>query len=183
MARKNAVQWNYNNAMAFFANSAWLDYAVLRPIRHVAGNWELTWDSQSEKYEVETDSLGDHLNVLMYDIATSTPPINYHHHENKLAILYDGIKNGHFKLNRPKKLWIDTTTNSPASKDMVGHMLEQASCGHFDVPDLVLSAAGRVATSMRHGVSHFDDLDEGHFEMLAIIMADILFRRSDRPAR
>jgi len=182
MTRKKVIQWSYESAAAFFANSDWLDRAVLRPISHVAGNWELTWNTHADRYEPESDSLADHLNVLIHDMAASKPPADYHHYENKLAISYDDVKSGRFKLNRSRKLWIDTATNLPVSKDMVGHMIEQATCGHYDVPDLVLSAAGRVATSLRFGVSHFDDLDDGHLEMLSVIMTDILFRRSDRPA-
>ena len=173
------VEWTSASAAAFFEGSDYLDYAVLRPIAHVAGNWELTWNGNSRVYEEESDSLAAHLNVLIQDIARSVPPTDYHEHENRLAIAYDGVKSGRYRLNRSRKLWIDSSTGKTATKDMVGHMIEQATCGHYDVPDLVLSAAGRVAASMRFGIDHFDQLDDGHQAMLSVIMTDILFRRSD----
>lgn len=176
-----AIGWDRESAKGFFADSAYLDYAALRPLSHVAPNWELTWDSSMGEYEAEEGSLAAHLNVLIEQVARSVPPTDYHSHENRLAQLYARVGGGRFHLSKSGKLWIDSQTNKPTSKEMVGHMIEQASSGSDDVPDLVLACAGRVATAMRFGVRHFDDLDDGHLAMLAVLIAVVLFRRSDWP--
>lgn len=164
----------------FFENSDILDHAVLRPISHVAPNWELTWDLSSGRYEEEEDSLAAHLNKLIEEISHSLPPQDDHALENQYAINYEGVASGRFHLDG--KLWRDRQTGKLVNKDFVGHMIEQATCGHYDVPDLVHSAAGRVSTALQFGVDHFDKLDRGHMEMLSVIITDILFRRSDRSA-
>ena len=40
----------------FFANSERLDVEVLRPLSHIRGNWETTWESEAGKYLEEEDS-------------------------------------------------------------------------------------------------------------------------------
>ncbi|CAN0303965.1 unnamed protein product, partial [Chrysoparadoxa australica] len=131
-------------------------------------------------YEEEEHSLASHLNKLVEEISNLVPPTDYHALENQHAINYEGVASGRFYLDG--KLWRDQQTGQLVDKDFVGHMIEQATCGHYDVPDLVLSAAGRISTALKFGVDHFDKLDRGHMEMLSVIITDILFRRSDRPA-
>jgi len=58
-------------------------------------------------------------------------------------------------------------------------MIEQASIGYEDVPELVLAASGRVASALHFGNANFDDLDSGHMGMLAEILLVIMFIRSD----
>lgn len=174
------IPWSALAARRFFEDSDTLDHATLRPISHVAPNWELTWDSTSDRYEEEEDSLAAHLNKLIEEISNLVPPTDYHALENQHAINYEGVASGRFYLDG--KLWRDQQTGQLVDKDFVGHMIEQATCGHYDVPDLVLSAAGRISTALKFGVDHFDKLDRGHMEMLSVIITDILFRRSDRPA-
>lgn len=183
MARKRQqYEWSRDSVRAFFRRSDWLDGTTLRPIRHVAPNWELiTGDDDGLLFEEEEDSLAAHLNVLIDQIVAVDPPTDYHAFENHIAGQYDGVINGRYYLK--DKLWFNSKTGKPVKKDDVGHMMEQASCGSDDIPELVHSAAGRVATAMAYGKSHFDDLDTGHMEMLAVVMMTILFRRSDWPAR
>lgn len=57
--------------------------------------------------------------------------------------------------------------------------MEQAAIGYEDVPDLVLAAAGRVSAAMKHGDATFDDLDDGHADMLAEVLTVILFIRAN----
>jgi hypothetical protein len=175
------INWSAEAAELFFLHSDLLDHAVLRPISHVMPNWELIQCQDSEYYEEEADSFAAHLNVLIQEISRSSPPRDYHAYENRLAINYSEVTSGRFYLDG--KLWRDRKTGNLVQKDFVGHMIEQATCGHYDVPDLVLAASGRIAASLRFGVDHFDKLDHGHMEMLSVIMTDILFRRSDRPAQ
>jgi hypothetical protein len=180
--KSSPIIWCRENVLAFFDQSDWLDYTSLRPISHVASNWELIrTDNGNPLYEEEENSLAAHLNVLIDQIAAVNPPTDYHAFENGLASSYDDAINGRYFLQG--KLWHDRQTGQSIEKDTVGHMMEQASSGSDDAPGLVFAAAGRVATAMRHGVSHFDDLDRGHMEMLAIVLMTLLFRRSDSPAR
>ncbi len=123
------------------------------------------------------------MNVLIQEIASSHPPDDYHSYENNLASLYSEVKNGRYKIDPSSKLWINTSTNSPVSIDTLGHMIEQGSSNHYDVLNLVLAAAGRVAGAMKNKKSHFDNQDSGHMEMLAVVMTTILFRRSDKLAK
>jgi hypothetical protein len=171
----SCVTWSRQAALDYFAQSEMLDYTVLRPLDHVFGNWELIWDSAEYKYRPEEDSFADHINILIQEIASSIPPDNYHYYENKLAEMYDAVKRGELKLDNSGKIWINASTGCRVSKEWVGHMIEQSRSGSDSLPDLVLAASGRVAASMKHGISHFDELDHGHMEMLAIVMMVILF--------
>jgi hypothetical protein len=174
------VLWSTQAVFDFFANSDFLDHVVLRPLSHVAANWELTSIPGPDLYLEEDNSLAGQLNVLIEEISTSNPPRDYHAYENKLAMNYPEVRSGRYYLEG--KLWRDIQSGKLVEKDFVGHMIEQATAAQNDVPDLVLAAAGRVATAFNFRVAHFDDLDRGHMEMLSVIMTDILFRRSDQPA-
>ncbi|MDG1286323.1 MAG: hypothetical protein P8P30_02025 [Rickettsiales bacterium] len=165
----------------FFARSDWLDYAVLRPLSHVAGNWELTPDGKF--YKAEEDSLADHLNILIDEIAKTHPPISYHYHENSIASQHRDTKDGSVILSKSKNIWLDPITKKPISIAQVGHYIEQSAARGVDDSELVAAASGRVARSISCDVNHFDDLDQGHLSMLAEIMSIILFMRSDEPAR
>ncbi len=180
--KRRGDDWSRESVRAFFEHSDWLDYTTLRPIWHVAFNWELISASDDELlFEEEEDSLAAHLNVLIEQMAATAPPLDYHAFENEIASQYESAVSGRYYLKG--KFWFDRQTEMPIAKDDVGHMMEQASCGSDDIPGLVHAAAGRVATAMAYGNSHFDDLDSGPMEMLAIVLMTILFRRSDSPAR
>jgi hypothetical protein len=173
--------WSREAILAFFYRSDRLDYATLRPLSHVMFNWELIGSENGDPlFEEEEDSYAAHLNVLIDEIAATTPPSDYHRYENQIAAEYTDAINGRYFLKG--KLWHVKQSGQPIQKDDVGHMMEQASSGSDDIPDLVLAAAGRIATAMSYGVANFDDLDRGHMEMLAIDLMTILFRRSDAPA-
>jgi len=179
--KKLPISWSQNNVIGFFGHSDLLDRMTLRPIMHVAPNWELTPSDDNLLYEEEEDSLAAHLNILIHRIAKTDPPTDYHALENKIASEYEDARNARYYIKN--RLWYDRNTDDPIKKDDVGHMMEQASCGSDDVAELVEAAAGRVAIAMHHGISKFDDLDQGHMEMLAIVMMTVLFRRSDTPVR
>ncbi|MFN7310785.1 MAG: hypothetical protein ACK5T0_05370 [Vampirovibrionales bacterium] len=173
--------YSSQKVLNFFANSDFLDRVVLRPIDHLGYDWELTWDSDKQEYKPEQNSLAEHLNILIRDIASATPEKYYHTLENKWIELFSDVKQGAYKLNS-NRLWVDSLTDEPVPKDMLGHMLEQATCCYEDIPDLITAVAGRVQTSMGRGKkTHFDQLDNGHMQMIGIIMTVILFRRSDYP--
>lgn len=180
--KKTELNWSRDAVLAFFYKSDQLDYATLRPLSHVMSNWELIGSECGDPlFEEEEDSYAAHLNVLIDEIAATTPPSDYHRFEEQIAAEYTDAINGRYFLRG--KLWHDKQTGRPIDKDDVGNMMEQASSGLGDVPGLVLAAAGRIATAMSYGVANFDDLDRGHMEMLAVDLMTILFRRSDAPAR
>lgn len=176
-----SIPWSREAVLYFFRRSSFLDHAVLRPLSHVSPDWELQSDGDDDHYLEEDGSLAAHLNVLIENIANSSPVLDYHSHENELASGYQEVSSGEIYLEG--NLWLDRKTGRPIEKDMVGHMIEQSTAGWDDLPELVLAAAGRVAAALRFGISHFDDLDSGHMQMLAVIMTDIIFRRCDQPAR
>ena len=43
----------------FFANSALLEYFATKPLSHIRANWELTWNKETNCYEIEEDSFDD----------------------------------------------------------------------------------------------------------------------------
>lgn len=184
MTRKKLIKinWCREDILTFFYRSDQLDYTTLRPLSHVMCNWELTSSESGDPlFEEEEDSYAAHLNVLIDEIAATSPPSDYHAFENQIAAEHNGAIEGRYFLKGG--LWYDNETSQLIQKDDVGHMMEQASSAWDDIPELVLATAGRVATAMRHGVMEFDDLDQGHMEMMAIDLMTILFRRSDSPAR
>ncbi len=73
---KQKVQHSPDTIRAFFARSNYLDRMVLRPLSHIASNWELTWDGDS--YKCEPSSFAEDLNILIEAIAKAPRPPNYH---------------------------------------------------------------------------------------------------------
>lgn len=173
------IDWSPSTVYSFFYRSDYLDYVVLRPLSHVAPNWELVIGGDY-LFEEEDGSLAAHLNVLVEEISLIVPSIDYHSYENNILYNYSNFLN---KYQLKGKIWHDKSTGLPLDKSEIGYMIEQGSSGQVDVPDLVMAAAGRIATSMYYGVDHFDKLDSGHMAMLGIIITIILFRRFDFPAR
>ncbi len=178
MARKNdEIEWSQDAVMYFFGESEWLDRAVLRPLSHIALSWELRRTDTVGVFMEEEDSLAALMNQLILDISRATPPADYHAHEDAVIRLRDGIENGTIYLER--KRWRDRQTGEPLDKSTLGSLMEQASIIYEDIPDLVLAAAGRVATAMKHGDATFDDLDDGHADMLAEILTIIIWVRAN----
>ncbi len=155
---------------AFFAQSDLLDYLALRPLAHIRGNWDVTWDPAAGRYEPEEDSFAQHLNVLIEDIATCEPPTSYHEHEDSLAErCRDKMK---WPISKVGNRWIGV-------KDYHA-ILEAGSIPYYDQDELVLSSAGRMKAAMQRGQMHFDDMEKSHRYVLGGVMAIIIYWRADR---
>lgn len=101
MARRKRpeLNWSRDAILAFFYRSDQLDYATLRPISHVMPNWELIGSENGDPlFEEEEDSYAAHLNVLINEIAATSPPSDYHRHENQIAAGYTHAINGRYFL-------------------------------------------------------------------------------------
>ncbi len=81
---------------AFFSRSDLLDRIALRPLSHIASNWELRWDGA--KYEHEPNSFAEDLNILIETVISSPRPINYHDYEDIIAKMQANI--GPFRRSR-----------------------------------------------------------------------------------
>lgn len=150
----------------FFDNSCFLDYMVLRPLSHIKGNWELTWDPVNNQYMAEEDSYAEQLNQLICEIEQSNPG-RYHDNEDSLAEYV--IKSLNWQLKKEGSKW--KGEDYPV-------ILEQ---GGFHDPyekNLILAAAGRISAAIKHGQKHFDEMERSHQEILAAILAIILYHRS-----
>jgi hypothetical protein len=162
--------------MRFFGESGWLDSAVLRPMSHIASCWELRRTDTVGVFMEEEESLAGLMNELIREISEATPPADYHAHEDAVMRLR---QNNDSQIYLGDKRWRDRATGLPLAKSAIAFFLEQASIGYEDVPDLVNAAAGRVAAALRFGNANFDQLDEGHADMLAEVLCVILFVRAN----
>jgi len=147
----------------FFSNSEdVLDY-VLKPLEHIRSNWDVIWDC--DEYLEEEDSFGAELNTLINEIAEAKAPVNYHEHEDKVALFqtksWDFIKkNGHF--------WEGAEYKS---------ILEQGSFDDHGQKALVLSASGRIKAALDREQYHIDEMEDAHKMILCAILSIILYQR------
>ena len=151
----------------FFYNSEDLDMMVLKPLSHIEGNWELTWDNCTKAYAPEEDSFAEQLNKLITEIEQTNPPAKYHDNED---ILVEYVRD---KLN-----WQVSKVNGRWVGNDYQSMLEQGGFDDTDEKNLILAAAGRMKTAIRFGQIHFDDIEEGHKKIFAAVLSIILYHRS-----
>lgn len=152
----------------FFAHSDLLDHAVLRPLDHIAANWEVTWDHQAQRYEPEENSFSEQLNALIEEIAQATPPHQYHDNEDRLAQFV--IKSLKWPIRKEGRRWVGVDYDS---------ILEQGGFDDIDQKDLVVAATGRTVAALMHGQRHFDEMENSHRRMLGAVMSIILYHRAD----
>ena len=152
----------------FFARSDLIDHDVLRPLAHVKGNWDVSWDTKTQQYEHEEDSFAKYLNILVDDIAETAIPARYHDNEDVVAN-YLAKKPGS-KIEKKGGRWIG---------EDYGWILEQGGFHDFDQAELLTSAIGRVGAALKHGQIHYDQMDQGHRLMLADVLTIILYHRSN----
>ncbi len=151
----------------FFYNSNDLDVMVLRPLSHINGNWELTWDNTTKLCEIEEGSFAEQLNNLMEEIEQTLPPTKYHDNED---ILVEYVRTHlNWEVSKVNNRWVGNDYES---------MLEQGGFSDVDEKNLILAAAGRLRTAINHGQLHFDDMEEGHKKMFAAVLSIILYHRS-----
>ncbi|MCG7855485.1 hypothetical protein MD537_00770 [Flavihumibacter sediminis] len=150
----------------FFANSETLDYMSLRQLSHISLNWELFWNHGKKEYVREDGSFASLLNDLINEMANTTPPAKYHDNEDVLAqYVIDELK---WKIEKVGNRWVGDSYES---------ILEQGGFNDIDEKNLVLAATGRVKAAIENGQLHFDEMEEGHQNILAGVIAIILYHR------
>jgi hypothetical protein len=150
---------NKINAVEFFSWSDLLDYMVNRELSHIRGNWEMTWDHGESQYEPEEDSYAAALNSLFKKMSELDPPPKYHDNEDRLA-----------EYLQQKTSWNIQKVNGRWIGAPYERILEQGGFGDVDQMQLMLAATGRVQAAIDRGQLHFDDMEESHRYMLAIVI-------------
>lgn len=152
---------------AFFANSdGILDHQVLRPLSHIAANWEISWDDNAQSYESEDDSYASALNQMIEDIADTAPPAKYHDSEDRLAEYV--VARLRWSIRKVGGGWVGADYDA---------ILEQGGFQDIDQADLTLAATGRIHAALTRGQKHFDDMEESHRRMLGAVLTIILYHR------
>lgn len=154
------------NARDFFANSDSLDHMVLRPLSHIEGNWELSWDKANQCYITEEGSFAAMLNSLISELDQSGPPENYHDNEDSLAEYV--IHTLKWSIHKVGGRWVGDYQS----------ILEQGGIGDANQKNLVLAAAGRILAARNYEQVHFDEMELGHQKMLGAVLSIILYHRS-----
>lgn len=152
----------------FFARSDFLDHDVLRPLAHVKGNWDVSWDHETQRYEHEKDSFAKHLNIMIDDIADTAISARYHDNEDVVANFLASKPGSN--ITKKGGRWIGGE---------YGWILEQGGFDDIDQGELLTSAIGRVATAIERGQMSYDDMEQGHRLMLGDVLTIILYHRSN----
>ncbi len=150
----------------FFAWSEWLDRAVLRPLSHIASNWEVRWSHSERRYVPEPHSFADDLNAVIDLIAVCPPPSRYHDHEDVIAERV--VQDLKWPIQKKGGRWV--------GEDYAA-ILEQGAFRDLDQRDLIAAASGRVRAALAYGQEQFDEMEDGHFSMLAALMTIIIYHR------
>jgi hypothetical protein len=150
----------------FFRNSDLLDYMVLRPLDHIRGGWDLTWNQESDAYEEEPNTFAGLINGLISELATIQPPPRYHDSEDRLAEYVQ--KNLNWGIRKNGSRWVG------ADYDVI---LQQGSFDDVDQGELLLAAAGRIQAALDRGQLHFDAMEKSHRRMLAAVLSIVLWQR------
>ena len=156
------------NAKSFLGNSNLLDRLVLRQLSHINGNWELTWDKSKEEYVPEEDSFADEVNKLIDKLSRLNPPSKYHDNEDRLAEY--AIANLNWNIQKIGGRWIGSDYAS---------ILEQGGFDDVNQNEACLAVAGRIQAAINRGQLHFDDMEESHQKILADVIANIMYHRSN----
>ena len=96
------------------------------------------------------------------------PSRKYHDNEDRLAEYLQ--HNSSWNIRKVNERWIGAAYEN---------ILEQGGFGDIDQEQLILAAAGRIRAAIERGQTHFDDMEESHRYMLAIVIIVILYHRSD----
>ena len=153
---------------SFFRQSIIFDHEALRPLSHIRGAWDLTWDEENGKYLEEEDSYANVVNDLLEELEHTSPPRKYHDNEDRLAEYV--IEHLKWPIKKVGSRWVGMDYES---------ILENGGFHDFNQADLVLAAAGRIRAAITRGQKHFDDMEESHRHMLAAVITIILYHRTD----
>jgi hypothetical protein len=151
----------------FFFKSELLDYLVLRPLSHIKGNWDLTYDGKEHFFTPEENSFAEEINQLLIDLNNSIPPNSYHDNEDCLAEYVKANLNWNIEKNGSQ--W------EGAEYKLI---LEQGGFDDSDQQNLLVAAAGRIKVAIDYNQLHFDDMGRGHQNILAYVLSIILYHRS-----
>jgi hypothetical protein len=149
---------------AFFADSYYLDYIVLRPLSHITMNWEAAWGV--DRYEPEADSFAGDLNEIIDQIAESPRPDRYHDYEDSLAERVVTLLK--WPIQKKGGRWHGADYQS---------ILEQGAFRDIGQRDLAIAANGRVQMALDYGQAHFDEMDDAHMTMLSALMTIMIYHR------
>lgn len=168
MARRRRAALNHPAASirSFFARSDYLDRMALRPLSHIAGGWDVCWDAAAERYEPEEDSFAEDLNFVIDAMAGTSRPVSYHDDEDVLA--ENLLRDLHWPIQEKNGRWVGADYAS---------ILEQGSFRDYGQQRLLSAATGRVYAALDFGQSHFDEMEEGHMQMLAQLITIIIYHR------
>jgi hypothetical protein len=156
----------------FFRASEFLEHEVLRPLSHIRGGWALYVDPDTEKYEDEEDTFAWLFNHLVDKLSQATPPTNYHDSEDRLGEHVQRSLN--WRIRKQGGIWVNESGNRLSPNDYLA-TLEQGGFRLEGDQDLLDAAAGRVRAAIRHGHTHFDEMERGHQVILAGVLAAILY--------
>jgi hypothetical protein len=148
----------------FFAWSDVLVYMVLRPLSHIAPNWDV--GSDQERYRPEPGSFAEDLNRVIDLVAECPRPARYHDHEDLLAECT--LRDLKWPIQKKGSRWIGS--------DYVS-IIEQGAFDDLDQRNLIAAAAGRVHAALDHGQKHFEKMEEGHRYILAGLLSVIIYHR------
>jgi hypothetical protein len=150
----------------FFERSDLLDYEVLRPLSHIRGDWEFIVGSDDYLSEDEQNSFAKELIHLIDELEITEVPTCYHDNEDKLA---DYVQD---KFNREIK---------KVGKRWVGQdyriILQDAGFYDLNEQNLVQSAKGRIIAAKKFNQNHYDEMEQGHRKILAVILTLIIYHR------
>ncbi len=150
----------------FFELSDSLDYLVLRPLSHIACDWELIWDRETGRFEPEEGSFAEDLNFVLDEIQKTARPARYHDHEDVLA--ENTLQRLKWPIQKKGKLWIGADYQS---------ILEQGAFSDWQQQRLIAAATGRVHAALDFGQNNFDEMEHGHRNMLAALLAITVYHR------
>jgi len=163
---ENMKSYSSDKVRSFFSNSHYLDYMVLRPLSHISCNWEASWDNESLKYSPEAFSFAEDLNVLIESVASCPRPNRYHDNEDVLA--EHVLREMKWPIQKKGKFWKGADYQS---------ILENGAYRDRNQTHLISAATGRTHAALDFGQDHFDEMDEGHMNMLAGVLTIAIYHR------
>ncbi|HIH4317910.1 TPA: hypothetical protein ACYSBI_001850 [Morganella morganii] len=152
----------------FFGSSDMFDRMVTRQLSHIKGNWELTWNNQEDKFDLEENSYAEIINNLLAELSMLEPPGCYHDNEDQLAEYCKESLN--WPIYKVGKFWRGMEYVS---------ILEQGGFSDECQTNLCLSITGRLTAAINRNQLHFDDMERSHQNILANVIAIILYHRSE----
>lgn len=154
--------------ITFVKKNELFDYMVTRPLDHILPNWELLWDDNANRFRVEEDSFARKVNEMLEELLSIPTPDNYHANEDVLAEYVKEHLN--WDIAKVHGRWISCDYRV---------VINQGSFGDEEQKNMLAAAKGRIEAAIRKGQTKFDDMEYGHQRILAMVLASILYQRSN----